>query len=73
MLMKRSPNFGFWHKPDVRPLADLGLLTGALPTFRAQFRLNFGYRSDQSQWIKLIHGLVQDHGPVGRTRRVNSA
>jgi hypothetical protein len=33
---------------------------------------NFGYRSDQSQWIKLIHGLVQDHGPVGRKRPVNS-
>jgi hypothetical protein len=26
-----------------------------------------------TQWIKLIHGLVQDHGPVSRTRRVNSA
>ncbi len=25
-----------WHEADVRPLAGLGLLTGALPTFGVQ-------------------------------------
>jgi hypothetical protein len=26
-------NFGYWHIADARRLPDLGLLTGALPTF----------------------------------------
>ncbi len=30
---------GFWHEADVQPLAVLGPLTGALPTFGAECQL----------------------------------
>ena len=38
-LGQRGPNDCSWHEADVRPLAGLGLLTGALPTFARECRL----------------------------------
>ncbi len=34
----QNPDVGLWHKADVQPLAVLGPLTGALPTFGAECR-----------------------------------
>jgi hypothetical protein len=38
MLLRTHLNVVFWHEADVRPLAGLGLLTGALPTFARECR-----------------------------------
>ncbi len=38
-----STNVGIWHKTDVQPLAILGPLTGAKPTFGAECRFTDTY------------------------------
>jgi len=42
-----------WHNPDLRPLADLGLLTAALPTFEAQCRLTAAFQT-QGQAVSKV-------------------
>ncbi len=36
MLMKRSPNFGFWHNTDLQHPPELGPIMATLPTFGAE-------------------------------------
>ncbi len=38
-------NVGSWHKADVQPLAVLGPLTGALPTFGAECRFTVAFQT----------------------------
>jgi len=44
---------GTWHNPDLRPLADLGLLTAALPTFGTECRLIGAFQTQRQVLLKV--------------------
>ncbi len=44
---------GSWHKADVQPLAVLGPLTGALPTFGAECRFIGAFQTFRQAVLKV--------------------
>ncbi len=53
-MRDENPRYvSFWHNPDLRPLAGLGLLTAALPTFGTECRLIGAFQTQRQAVLKV--------------------